>query len=283
MVDKKQLLGGQALIEGVMIKGKDRITAAVRRPNGQIVTKKDDYKAWTGRNWFLKLPIIRGATLMLEMVVIGTKALSWSANQATDGEEEELKPWQMGLTIALSFLLALALFVGLPYWLSSLLRDTPDVIFNLWDGLFRVIILVLYMYLISLGKEMQKIFQYHGAEHMAVYCHENDLRLTVKNVKKYPPQHPRCGTSFIVFVLLVSIFVFSFLKSPVWYINVTERILVTPIIAGLSYELLRWSAKQRHKAFKVLTYPGIWLQYITTKKPTDKQIEVAIAALKKAL
>lgn len=281
MVDKKELLGGQALIEGVMIKGKDRITAAVRKPNGQIVTKKDDYKSWTGRNWFLKLPVIRGATLMLEMVVIGTKALSWSANQSTDGEEEELKPWQMALTIFLSFLLALALFVGLPYYLTTFLRDKPDLIFNLWDGLFRVIILVLYMYLISLGKEMQKIFQYHGAEHMTIYAHENGLKLNIKNIRKYPPQHPRCGTSFIVLVLLVSIAVFSFLKTPVWYLNIAERILVMPIIAGLSYELLRWSAKQ--KIFKFITKPGMWLQHITTKNPTDKQIEVAIAALKKAL
>jgi uncharacterized protein YqhQ len=188
------------------------------------------------------------------------------------------------LTLFVSLGLAVVLFILAPYWLSKFFVETRGVLFNLLDGLFRIIIFVGYVAGISLMKDVRRMFEYHGAEHMAVHCHEAQKKLIPENVRKYSPVHPRCGTSLLMFVIIVSILVFSLIHWPQWYINVPARIILIPLIAGISYELLKLSAKfPNNFLLKILMLPGLWVQKITTRKPHKDQIEVAITALKQVV
>jgi len=274
------VVGGQAVIEGVMMKGPESVAIAVRKPDGSITIKQDPCKSITQRNRFLRLPFIRGVVFLLEMTIVGMEALTWSANQQAD-EDEKLGGWALGTTIALSFLFALALFVGVPYlaaeWLAG--RDTP--LFHLVDGGLRLGAFLGYLGIISLAKDVKRLFQYHGAEHKTVNCYEAGQDLTVENVHKHSLLHPRCGTSLIVFVIAISILLFALVHSSFWYVNIASRIVLIPVIAGISYEILRTSAKHKHNPFfKTIMQPGLWVQRLTTRKPDDKQVECAITALK---
>lgn len=277
---KKFYVGGQALIEGVMMKTPNWVGAAARTPEGRIVKTRKRHISLTQKSWILRLPIIRGIIFLGEMMAIGIKMLNWSADQQAE-EEEKLGFWQTGLTILLSLSLAIAIFVIAPYYLARFFTETRGIAFNLIDGAFRVVIFLAYIWLIGLFKDVRRMYQYHGAEHMTVHCMEHGCALTPENVRKYPTAHSRCGTSLLMFVIIVSIILFSLIHSTKWYVNVPVRILLIPVIAGVSYELLKLSARWPDNIIlKALMQPGLWAQKITTKKPDKKQIEVAIAALK---
>ena len=278
---KKQItLGGQALIEGVMMKSPTHVSAAARKPNKKIVTTKRKHVSLTQRSAFWRLPFLRGMVVLGEMLVIGIKMLNWSADQQAIKKEEHLGPWETGITLLVSFGLVIAMFVLAPYWLTRFIVETRGLAFNLIDGLFRALIFVSYVWVIGLMKDVRRMYEYHGAEHMAVHCYEKGKALTVKNIRRYSPVHPRCGTSLLMFVILVSIIVFSLIKDPRWFVNVPVRIVLIPVIAGISYELLKLGSKYpKNFLLKIVTLPGLWVQKITTRKPDNKQIEVAIAAL----
>ncbi len=271
-------LGGQAIMEGVMIKAPDNVSMAVRTPKGRIVSKRERFVSLTEKRWILRLPFVRGVIHLWEMLVIGIKALTWSANQ--QGEEEELGTKEWVTVFGFAIALTIGLFVLLPYYAARFVFEVHTVAFGLLDGVFRLLVFVLYLFVIGLMADIRRMFQYHGAEHMAVHCYEHRKALKVENVRLYPPEHPRCGTSLLLFVVAVSIVLFSVIRSPHWYYNVPARILLIPVIAGISYELLKFSA--RYRWLKWLTYPGLWAQKLTTRKPSAKQIEVAIAAVNKA-
>ncbi len=271
-------LGGQALMEGVMIKAPDNVSMAARKPNGKIVTKRERHISLSQKSKLLGLPFIRGVIQLFEMMVIGVKALVWSANQ--QGEEEELGAKEWFFVFFFAIALTIGLFVLLPYYAAKFFFEPHTIRFGLVDGLIRLLVFLLYLFAIGFMSDVRRMFQYHGAEHMAVHCYEHKLALKVQNVKKFPPEHPRCGTSLLLFVVAVSIVLFSLIRTPHWYYNVPARIFLIPVIAGISYEMLKFSAK--YKWLKWLSYPGIWTQKLTTRKPSAKQIEVAIAAVNKA-
>jgi len=292
---KKHDVGGQAVIEGVMMRSKRNIVTAVRK-KGKIIYKKDKIKR---KSKIAQFFFIRGIVNLIEMLIIGIKTLNWSAAQQVE-EEEELSNWAIALTMIIAFAFAIALFMLLPYVLTYLIgiKETNNPLwFNVINGIIKAGILVLYVYLISLMKDIRRVFQYHGAEHKAVFCYEDNKKLTIENAKKYSTLHPRCGTAFLMIVIIIGIFLFSFIPSIVnniypsintihWLLKRTilfiSRIFLLPIVAGFAYEILKFSAKhQDNPIFRTLTLPGLWIQKITTKKPSKRQLEVAIAALNK--
>ncbi len=272
----KHTIGGQALIEGVMIRSNKRTAAAARKPNGKIVETTYRNPSPAGG---LNVPFIRGILYLWDHLVLGFRALSWSADQQT-GEDEEITGWTLTLAFGASFIVAVLLFVVAPYYLSRVLFAPNTFTFNLFDGILRLVIFLGYLSCISLMPDVRRLFAYHGAEHKAVYCYEADKPLTVANVQKFSTKHPRCGTSLIIFVIAVSIIVFSLIRFS-WYWNLLLRILVIPLIGGISYELLKATSRVRWLAWA--QSPGIWLQHITTREPDRKQVEVAIAAVKRAV
>jgi uncharacterized protein YqhQ len=274
--------GGQALIEGVMMRGPRAIAMAIRLPNGEIEITNEKINPWSQKP-FLKLPIIRGFVALLDSLVLGTKALMFSANRAVGEEEgEELSFWEMALTIIIAFGAGILLFVGVPTASAHLLDSyfPGTVLQNLLEGFIRLLILFAYILLISRMKDIQRVFQYHGAEHKAIYAYESGEKLIVENTRKYSRLHPRCGTSFLLIVVVVSIFVFAFLGlEPLWW-RILSRILLMPLVAGIAYELLKISGKHADSRFcRWLIVPGLLLQKLTTREPDDSQLEVAIAAL----
>lgn len=275
--------GGQALIEGVMMRGPKQTAIAIRLPNGEIEVTQQDIKPWSN-HYFWKLPVIRGFAALIDSLVIGTKALMFSANKAAGEEEggEELSFWEMALTVVLAFGFGMLLFVGLPTGSAHLLRElVPGTILqNLLEGGIRLVVFFLYILLISRMKDIQRVFQYHGAEHKAIYTHEAGLELTVENARKFSTLHPRCGTSFLLIVVVVSIFVFAFLGlNPLWW-RILSRILLMPLVAGVAYEVLKFSARHLDSmGWRWLIAPGLFLQKLTTREPDDQQLEVAFAAL----
>lgn len=296
---KKIEVGGQAVIEGVMMRSPNYYSVSVRNQKGKIITKTKKTKK---KNKLLKLFLIRGIVNLIEMLVLGIKTLTWSANQQTDKKEEKLTKGEIFWTIFISIFFVILFFIALPYFLTLLfgfVEEQKPIIFNLIDGIIKIALFLAYLCLISLMKDVKTLFQYHGAEHKSVYCFEAKKELTLKNVKKYSTKHPRCGTSFIFIVLIASVIIFALLpilvikfnpnfnELNVWIrkaILFPLRIAVIPIIAGFSYELLKLSAKFKNNfIIKIIVLPGIWLQKITTKEPTNKQIEVALVSLKTVL
>ena len=302
-------VGGQAVIEGVMIRSWAKVATAVRRPDGQIVSTDREFLPIVKRIKWLNIPIVRGVIGLFEMLYIGSKSLNFSAEVAIAAEEEqkrkekpeqEPKPvkkqsdWMLGLTTFLALGLGILLFFFVPIWLSNLFGIQRNAVaFNFLAGGFRVAIFLAYLFVLSRFKDFQRIFQYHGAEHMTIYAFEAGDPLDVSAIRKYPTMHPRCGTSFLILVALLAIFIYS-VSDAVYLLvtgippNVLERfgyhLLLLPLVAGGSYEVLKWSAKIRENWLgRAVVAPGIWLQKITTQPPSDDQIEVAIAALKGAL
>lgn len=285
-MEKPVQYGGQALIEGVMMRGPRTIAMAVRLPDGEIEVTTKNISPWAQKP-ILKLPIIRGFVALLESLIVGTKALMFSANRSIGEEEgEELSFWEMAITIAISLGAGLLLFVGVPTASAHLLAGIfpGTVLQNIVEGVFRLIVLFLYILLISRLKDIQRVFEYHGAEHKTIFAHEAGVELTVENTRKYSRMHPRCGTSFLLIVVIVSIFVFAFLGlHPLWW-RIVSRIILMPIVAGISYELLKLSCRFSNMTFlKWIIAPGLFLQKLTTREPDDSQLEVAIASLKSVL
>jgi uncharacterized protein YqhQ len=286
MADKRLTVGGQAVIEGVMMRSPTYYATAVRTPQGTIVIQKNRYRALTHRFRFLNLPIIRGGVNLVEMMWIGIQSLTYSASQAAD-ENSDPKPKQTtasNLAILGSVVFALtagfALFFYLPLFLTELTNVQGSLAFNLVDGVFRLAIFLGYLLLIARWKEMQRVFQYHGAEHKTIYAFENGQDLTVANARPYTTLHPRCGTSFLLVVMLVSVFVFALLGKPETWGDRLLRFAMIPVIGGIAFEFIRLSAKEKFARFlKPAIWPGLTLQKVTTAEPSDDMLEVAIAAL----
>jgi len=274
--------GGQALIEGVMMRGPKTIAMAIRLPNGEIEVTNKDINPWSQKP-ILRLPIIRGFVALLESLVLGTKALMFSANRAV-GEEnsEKISFWEMALTVVVALAAGMLLFVGVPtasaHFLDHFIQGA--VWQNLLEGIFRLLILFIYILLISRLSDIQRVFQYHGAEHKAIFTHESGEELSVANARKHSRMHPRCGTSFLLIVVVISIVVFAFLGlEPLWW-RILSRILLMPLVAGIAYELLKFSGRHADSLFvKWIVAPGLLLQKLTTREPDDSQLEVALAAL----
>jgi uncharacterized protein YqhQ len=268
-------VGGQAVIEGVMMRNKQNFAVAVRLPNGKIKIKKEKSSKFPQ---LFDIFFLRGIVGLGYTLVDGIKALTWSSNQQL-GKEEKITPLQMVLTIGTSFIFAVLLFIVLPFF-SAHLINSEGFWFNALDGIFRIVMFLAYLLVISRMKDVKRLFQYHGAEHKTIYCYEAKKKLTLENVRKYSRFHPRCGTSFIFLVLIISIFVFSLISGP-WWVKLLGRIVLLPVIAGVGYELIKLSDKFKDNlVVKAIIAPGLWLQRITTQEPNDKQLEVGIASLK---
>lgn len=290
-------VGGQAVIEGVMMRAPRSVAIAVRRPNGEIVVKKEYMAPLSERYPVVKLPIIRGAVALFQSLMIGIKALNFSANESIAEEDqpegaqsEEISSWAMAGTMAVAFGFGIGLFFVMPLYATKLLTQQGmirdhNIVFNLVDGVIRVIVFLIYIWAISRMKDIKRVFQYHGAEHKSIFAFEAGETLTIDNVRRYSRLHPRCGTSFLLIVMLVSIAVFSLIPK-LWpfYLKAGSRIVLLPMIAGISYEFLKWSAKNDcHPLVRLLVAPGLALQRLTTGEPDDSQLEVAIRSLNEAL
>ncbi|MGQ9780479.1 MAG: DUF1385 domain-containing protein [Bacillota bacterium] len=280
--------GGQAVIEGVMMRGRDYLAVAVRKEGGEIVVHKEPVGLLTKKYPFLRLPFLRGMVALGEAFAHGLKALLFSANQfLEEGEEEQsLTPTETALMVGTAFLLTVVLFVLLPLGLRSLVSRLTAAAFwlNLAEGLVRALILVLYIVLVAQLKDIQRVFAYHGAEHKVIHAYEAGEDLTLENARRHTTLHPRCGTSFLLFVVVVSAVVFSLLGRQTVLARITSRILLLPVVAGISYELIKLAGR-RSDFFLIrwLSAPGLWLQKLTTREPDDSMVEVAITALRAVL
>lgn len=296
---KKTDIGGQAVIEGVMMRGHNSIATAVRCGN-DIIVKKDMVKPLTRKYKILSVPFIRGTVALIDSLIIGIKTLTYSAELVEGESEEEPTKFELFLkkvfgdklddvimyfSVALSLAISVIIFfIGPTYVAGFLKRYTENTfLINLFEGVLRVAIFIAYLVLISHMEDIRRVFEYHGAEHKTIHCFEHEEELTVENARKYTTLHPRCGTNFLFIVMIVSIIVFSFLKWPTLYIRIISRILLLPVVAGISYEVIKIAGRSDNKIIAALVYPGLLLQKLTTKEPDDSQLEVAIASLKSVL
>ncbi len=280
MSTEKFFYGGQAVIEGVLMRGRTTYAVAVRRPDGEIEVRREALKSvmYTSRVW--KLPLLRGLAGLWEMLHLGMKALVWSANVQAKSEDIQLTPRQIAITMGIAIVGAIAFFLGLPLLAAGLFsRGGSALHFTVIEGLVRIGLLLLYLYLISLNPEVRKVFQYHGAEHKTINDYEAGLPLDVANVRTQSTLHPRCGTGFLLAVMVVSVFVFSLAGRPGLFLLILSRLLLVPLIAMLAYEFIRFAGRHRHNpVVKVLLVPFLATQKLTTREPDDRQIEVALAA-----
>ncbi|WP_293728146.1 DUF1385 domain-containing protein [uncultured Phascolarctobacterium sp.] len=282
---KKPNVGGQAVIEGVMMRGTDKVAVAVRQPNGEIVVDVNPVNSLRDKYPILKKPLLRGVIALFESLYDGMKALAYSA-QVSGDEDEQLTGKEMAMTIATSVALAIGLFIVIPTWSMRFLHAlTGDpMLLNLAEGVLRMAIFLSYIAAISSMKDIQRVFQYHGAEHKTIYTYEAGLPLVVENVRPFSTLHPRCGTNFLMIVMLISMFIFTFLGWPSLLERIASRIVLMPVIAGVSYELILFAGAHADNRFvHMAIMPGLLLQKLTTRQPDDSQIEVAIASLKAVL
>ncbi len=273
-----------------MMRSPTHYATAVRTPQGRIVIQKIPFKSLIRRIRLLNIPVIRGAITLIETLYIGVQSLTYSATQAADEDYSSKSKGRFGTWLAMTGSVAMALGMGfllffyVPLLLTEILGVQGGVLFNLIDGLFRLVIFLLYIFAISRWKEMNRVFQYHGAEHMTIYAFEAGGELTTEIARVQPRLHPRCGTSFLIVVMMVSIVVFVFLGKPETIGDRLRRFAMIPLIAGISFEFIKLSARERFsRAFKPMIWPGLALQKITTQPPTDDMLEVAIAALEACL
>ena len=287
--EESMLVGGQAVIEGVLMRSKEKTAVAVRAESGRIVQKVWKISPMGTRIKLFKFPVVRGVGVLYETLVIGFQALAFSANAAAGKDEkgsDVLGRREMFFSFAVAILLAVLLFVVAPLFLAKLVTNGSGsrLLFNLVDGVFRMLAFLAYLVLISFFRDVQRLFQYHGAEHMVIHAYEHRDPLLPVKIRKYPTMHPRCGTSFLLIVMMVSILVFSLVSPRSFLLKLLSRLLLLPIIAGVSYELLRLGAKfEKFPLMKLFVVPGLLLQRITTKEPDNGQILVAVAALKAVL
>ncbi len=272
-------IGGQAVIEGVMMRGPELIATAVREPAGSIVVQKEVIQSITQKYPFLKKPLLRGFVALIESLVYGLKSLSFSA-QAAGEEGEALTTREIIMTMLVSFGLAIGLFVIIPTYAAKYLHSTATEpwLLNIFEGILRLGIFIGYIAVISRMKDIQRVFQYHGAEHKTINAYEAGVPLEVAKVQEFSTIHPRCGTNFLLIVMVVSIFIFAFLGWPDLWLRIVSRIVLLPLIAGIAYEIIRYAGRSDKKWVAAAIAPGLWLQYLTTRQPSDDQIEVAIRA-----
>jgi uncharacterized protein YqhQ len=278
--------GGQALIEGVLMRGRDAIAVALRHPDGRIVwaTERLD-SGFHGSRWS-KLPFLRGLVVLYETLIVGTRWLVRSASLAAEEDGVELSRRAIALTLGIAFAFAVGLFFLLPLFLASVTAGGAenDLVQHLVEGLIRVALFLGYLIVIAQAPDVRRVFQYHGAEHMTIHALEHDESLTPEAVRRYPTAHPRCGTEFLVVVIALSIIAFSLVGRQTPLVMIGSRILLIPVIAAVGYEILRWGARHRaNPIVKAIMYPGILVQKITTRQPTDDMIEVAIVSMEQAL
>ncbi|MDY3059381.1 MAG: DUF1385 domain-containing protein [Fusobacterium sp.] len=290
MVEKISI-GGQAVIEGVMMRSPQWLATAVRKPSGEIVYKKT--KISSNRGKLAKIPFVRGAVSLFDALVMGIKELTFSANQSEVEEEEQITQKEAVMTTVVSLALGIGLFVVIPSLIGSFVFSNNKLHSNLLEAVLRLVFFIFYIWVISFSKDVKRVYEYHGAEHKSIYAYENGLELTPENAKKFTTLHPRCGTSFLLIVMLISIIVFSCMdfilpvpKDMVQkiIIKVVLRVIMMPVIAGISYEIQRYSSNHLDRCWvKLVAFPGLSLQRITTKEPDLDQLEVAIVAIKAAL
>uniref|UniRef100_A0A7C3ML45 DUF1385 domain-containing protein n=1 Tax=Dictyoglomus thermophilum TaxID=14 RepID=A0A7C3ML45_DICTH len=281
MKNKKELVGGQAVYEGVMMRKGIDIAVAVRDPKGEIIVKKERLQPFF-KNW-TRIPLLRGLMVLMDSLFWGIKALNYSTSIAFEEDEKPTSNAEIGIALVLGFLLFVALFIVLPLLILKPIEVYINslIILRLLEGIIRLAIFVIYLYLISKIKEIYRVFQYHGAEHKTVFCYEAGEELTVENCRKYPRFHPRCGTSFLLVVMIVSIVIFAFLGKQPFLLRIITRVLLIPLIFSISYEIIKLGSEHIDSIFwKILLKPGLWMQYFTTKEPDDMQLETAIVALK---
>lgn len=301
-------IGGQAVIEGVMMRGPKETAIAVRKPDGEIIVEKKPINSFVQKFKINKIPIVRGVFSFFESLIVGTKALMFSAEfydvededdkkkketmtveelEAYNKKNDKMMTGAIFVSVAVALIFGIGVFMLLPTFLVGLLRDyahlTNNIAATLLEGVVRIVIFVIYILLVSKMKDIHRVFQYHGAEHKTIFCYENGDDLTVENVKKQGRLHPRCGTSFLILVMIISIIVFSFVswENPIQ--RVIIRLLLLPLVAGLSYELIKFAGRHSGVIVDIISAPGMWLQKITTAEPDESQIEVAIASLKSVL
>lgn len=282
-MSEKVQYGGMAVIEGVMMRGAKKIAVAVRKTDGSIELEEEAVSDLPMRYPFLKWPFLRGTYVLIDSMVVGIRILNKSANMSLDDEEEELTSGEMLVTGLLAFVLAILLFVVLPtaivHYGSRFLGGV--LIQNIVEGIIRIIFFLAYVWVIGRMQEIDRVFMFHGAEHKSIFTYEAGEELTVENARKHSTLHPRCGTSFILIVLVISILVFALLGEGNLFYRVWSRIAVLPVIAGLGYEFLKFSGKYyQNRWARILIAPGLFLQKLTTREPDDSQLEVALTALK---
>jgi uncharacterized protein YqhQ len=271
------------VLEGVMMRGVSVWAVAVRKPEGEIEVTSEPLVSWAKRHRVLRWPVIRGVVALAESLKIGFRALAISANAQLDPEEqEEIGGFTWGVTIAFSLVLAIGLFFVIPVGATSLIKDQlgSALLFWLVEGVLRTAIFIGYIVLISRISDLRRVFEYHGAEHKTISAYEAEDRLIPSRTKLYSRLHPRCGTSFLLIVMVLAIFVFAPIGLPAWYWLLLSRVLGIPLIAGLSYEVIKWAGRNRRKRWvRAVMWPGLMLQNLTTREPDESQLEVAIAAL----
>ncbi len=290
-------IGGQAVIEGIMMKNRDDYATAVRRPDGEIEVMKDRYVSMTEKVKLCSLPFVRGVFSFADSLILGMKTLTFSASFFEDDEEEQepgrleqlldrvfgekLEKVLMGGVMVLSVVLAVVIFMIVPLLLANVLRRYigSESVMALLEGLIRIAIFIGYIGLVSRMEEIRRTFMYHGAEHKCINCIEHGMELTVENVRKSSKQHKRCGTSFLIFVMLISILLFMVIRTDTLWLRIVSRIVLVPVIAGISYEILRLAGRSDGGLINLVSRPGLWMQNLTTKEPDDSMIQVAIAAV----
>jgi uncharacterized protein YqhQ len=282
-VAKKFYYGGQAVIEGVMMRGRKTMVTVVRRPSGGLAVNTKPLPA-IYTNWIRQTPLLRGIVVLIEAMVLGIQSLLYSANVALEEEEEEISGGLVWLMVIVSLTLAVALFFIIPLFATKLLGPYANspVVFNLIEGFIRLGLFIAYIKLISLLPDIKRLFAYHGAEHKAVNAYEDGTPLEVEAVKAHSTAHTRCGTSFIFVVLIIAIIVFTLVGLPSIWLMVLSRIVLIPVIAALSYEIIYFGTRHKDKGIiRAILAPGLWLQALTTREPDDSQLEVALAALER--
>lgn len=285
-------IGGQAVMEGVMMKNENRYAVAVRKPDKDIAVEVKDYTGLIKNEKVKRIPILRGVLNFIDSMVLGISTLTFSASFFEEEEREKAKPIdeaakkkkenaEMGFTVAVSFVLAIGIFMLLPYYLSQFFRKyiASPTLLALVEGCIRLVIFIAYVFLISQMEDIRRVFMYHGAEHKCINCIEHGMELTVENVKKSSRLHKRCGTSFLLFVLILSILFFAFIRVDSRILRVALRVLLIPVIAGISYEFIRLAGRKDNGAINFLSKPGLMLQKLTTKEPDESMIEVGIASV----
>lgn len=297
----KTSIGGQAVLEGVMMRGPEKIAVCVRKSNGEIVSDIENLKG--GKKWYNKVPVLRGCINFFGSMVTGVRTLMKSADMYDlEAEDPDYKPSKADefiekvfkskdaviyFSVVIALIFSVGLFFIIPGIIFNLLAQVIEnrIVLNLVEGLVRIIIFLSYLGLVSINRDIQRVFQYHGAEHKTIFAYEHGEELTVENVRKYQRLHPRCGTSFLVFVLLISIIVFSIIPREIAGLQLgglgimALKLLLLPFISGISYEIIKWAGRSESALVKALSKPGMMLQYLTTREPDDSQLEVAIASL----
>lgn len=296
MSKKYSAVGGQAIIEGVMMKAKDDIAIAVRKPDGQITLKKEK-PSKIEKSFLLKIPVLRGSIALISSMIVGVKALSYSAEfyaEMEDGYEAKgFEKWlydklgdkaedvMVAFSMVFALIMAFALFGALPTLIINTLKNyvASQQLLSFFEGSLKILMFITYVLVISRMKDVRRVFEYHGAEHKAIHCLESGQDLTVENAKKFTTLHPRCGTSFLIIVFVISIIIFSFISWSSILVRIALKVLLLPVVAGLSYEIIKIAGKSDSPIVKAISFPGLMMQKLTTKEPDDEQLEVALAAM----